>query len=419
KLCRIAFTGGGTGGHVYPALAVWERLRELIPPDVNLEVLWIGSRNGIEKDILIPYLQPSKEGSMEGSVEGSVEQRGLDYYGVSCGKLRRYFSLRNFSDLFRIAWGIAQSYQILRRKRPDLLFSKGGFVSVPAVIAAKILGIPVWAHESDLDPGLATRLVLPWVHKLFLPYEQSRKYYPSRFQGKLEVCGNPVRQEFFCHFYKQDRLCEENTPPFAECGLLPPRWFDTSGGLKKPLLLVLGGSLGAHELNMYVAEWLKSKGLGPFYILHQCGSEDYRDLCGDFATGGGELEQNETADYRVLPFIPRGLGKVYQLCRQSGGLVVSRAGAGSLWEILASGNRAILVPLQSGSRGDQVRNARFFAEQGWGDCFIVERTAGNQGNSQKLLEKICLILQDRELYLGKDIPDAALLIARKMWAQVR
>ena len=387
KHYRIALSGGGTGGHVYPALAILQRLRQLIAfeqPDALLQVLWLGSKRGIEREILA---QQSNEPGLH-----------LEYCGISCGKLRRYFSWQNGSDLFRIALGIYQSYRILGRKRPCLLFSKGGFVAVPGVVAAKMLGIPTLAHESDLDPGLATRLTLPLVQTLFLPYQQSRKYYKAKYQGKLVVSGNPVRAEFFSHFYQQN--AKELAGP-----IIPAHWFNAAGQLRQPLLLVLGGSLGAREINSYVQQWLQGTALKQFYILHQCGPNQY-----------AELKDRGTQNYQVLPFISQGLGAVYQLCRQSGGLVISRAGAGSLWEILASGNRAVIVPLQSGSRGDQLRNAQFFAQQGWAHCFIPE---ANQRNSQKLLEQILLILQDSQSHCREYVADAALYIAQKVWKQAQ
>ncbi len=413
---RIAFSGGGTGGHVYPALAVLERLQQLMAckqPDATLEILWLGSKNGIEKDILAQHSSQLRQSSLQ-----------WQYCGISCGKLRRYFSWQNFGDLFRTALGIWQSYRILRHKRPILLFSKGGFVTVPGIVAAKILGISIFSHESDLDPGLATRLALPLIQTLFLPYKQSRKYYQNKYQNKLEISGNPVRAEFFPYTYAssstQSKQAEPGQSPNGLLDLkqlasylIPVQWFNSSGQLRKPLLLVIGGSQGASELNGYVQNWLEKNVLTQFYILHQCGQQDYPELKRNFVDESRALE-----NYHVLPFISEGLGAIYQLCRQSKGFVLSRAGAGSLWEILASGNQAILMPLQSGSRGDQLRNAQLFAQQGWAHCFIGQ-TEAKGGNSQKLLEQILLILQDKLPCNQGDIPDAALYIAQKIWQQMQ
>lgn len=379
---RIACTGGGSGGHVYPALAVLERLTEQTGGK-TLRVLWLGSKNGPEKAIVQELPQS--------------ENFCIEYCSISCGKLRRYASLRNFSDLFRISWGLWQSYRKLRRWKPSLLFSKGGFVSVPPLFAAKCLGIRALSHESDLDPGLATRLALPLVETLFLPYEQSKNYYPAKYRAKLEVSGNPVRREFFASsgdtaakIAKGKRLIHSN-------------WLDENGNLLRPMLLVLGGSLGAEELNYYVEQWLEQREspLKNLYIVHQSGLKNAEKL--------RRLEQ-KYENYRNHQFVREGLGALYHLCRSSGGLVVSRAGAGSLWEILASRNRAVLVPLQSGSRGEQLRNARFFAQQGWAEQFVSQNR-----NGQKLLEQIQRIFHDNQAPKWGEIPDAAEQIAQKLW----
>ena len=382
---RIACTGGGSGGHVYPALAVLERLKEQTSGK-KLRVLWLGSKNGPEKGI----------------IRGQPQSANfcIEYCGISCGKLRRYASLRNFSDVFRIVWGIWESYRKLRRWKPSLLFSKGGFVSVPPLLAAKWLGIRAVAHESDLDPGLATRLALPLVETLFLPYEPSKDYYPAKYRVKLEVSGNPVRREFFAssagaaaEIAREKRLINTN-------------WLGEDGRLLRPMLLILGGSLGAEELNQYVQCWLEQseERLKNLYVVHQSGGKNAAAL--------RRLEERHP-NYRNHDFIREGLGALYQLCRNSGGLVVSRAGAGSLWEILASRNRAVLVPLQSGSRGEQPRNARFFAQQGWATQFVPQKA---QRNSEKLLEQIQQILEDTTHCAGiTDTANAAEQIAQRLW----
>ena len=417
---HIAVSGGGSGGHVYPALAVLERLGQLITseqPDAMLKVVWLGSKYGIERDIL-----------RKQACRSDLFYH-LEYKAISCGKLRRYFSWRNFSDLLRIVWGIGQSYFILHCKRPCLLFSKGGFVTFPGIIAAKILGIPVLAHESDLDPGLATRLAVPMVQRLFLPYEQSRQYYKSKYQNKLEISGNPVREEFFYGFYQQDFNAAQNLSELVP-SVLPIEWFSAETQLKHPLLLVLGGSLGAQELNIYVRQWLEAKALKPFYLFHQCGSGDYtqyRDLKNliDKEIKKQGKKEAPVQGYQVVSFISEGLGAIYHICRASGGIIITRSGAGSLWEVLVSDNRAILVPLQIGSRGDQLRNAKFFAQQGWAYCFVREpeftehQSGVKQRNSQKLLEQTMQILQDTTIGNQRCFPDGALYIARYIWKQMQ
>jgi len=169
-MVSIAFTGGGTGGHIYPGLAVASRLKELIP----CRLFWIGSENGIDRAI--------------------VEKAGMEFFGIPSGKLRRYFSLQNVSDVYRVASGFFAARRLLKREKPALLFSKGGFVSVPPCAAAASLGIPVFTHESDYSPGLATRINSRFVEKIFIPYRESAAFFPD--SGKVTVSGNPIRPEF-------------------------------------------------------------------------------------------------------------------------------------------------------------------------------------------------------------------------------
>ena len=170
KYC-IAFSGGGTGGHIYPGLAIISFIQKQIP----CRVFWIGSSN-IDRKI--------------------VEEAGLDFYNIPSGKLRRNFSFKNFIDIFKVIAGFFVSRKILKKERPVLLFSKGGFVSVPPVLAAASLKIPVFSHESDLSPGLATKINLRFTKRLFVPYRESLDFYSRRFRDKLDVSGNPVRLEF-------------------------------------------------------------------------------------------------------------------------------------------------------------------------------------------------------------------------------
>ncbi len=204
----IVCTGGGTGGHVYPGLAVIEEL--------NLrwkgEILWVGSSNGMERAI--------------------VETAGIRFRGIPSGKLRRSFSLANFADSFRVLAGLAASFWLFRKIRPAIVFSKGGYVSVPPVVAAWLLRIPVITHESDLDPGLATRHQRTVCRKICVPYEESLSHFPARLSAKLRVTENPVRQAIRTGSANRVSICSalgEETDP------LRPR-----------------GSQGAREINVLV-----------------------------------------------------------------------------------------------------------------------------------------------------------------------
>lgn len=297
------FTGGGTGGHVYPGIAVIERLRE----SGCCDFLWMGSAGGMEEDIARSW--------------------DIPFRGIPSGKLRRYFSVRNFTDIPRICCGFFVAFFIFLRRRPAVVFSKGGYVSFPPVLAAWFLRIPAITHESDLDPGLATRLNAFFVKKICVPYEESREYFPSRFRRKLVVTGNPVRREIF--------------GGRAEEGLRIAGF-----SADKPLLLVLGGSLGAREINELVRDSLDNL-LPGVNIAHQ--------------TGGGGYGEISRPGYFAAPYFSWELPHLLA----AAAAVVSRAGAGSLWEFLVTEKPALLIPLKAlSSRGDQLRNARFFERLG-------------------------------------------------------
>lgn len=299
----IVFTGGGTGGHVYPAQPLIKAFREK-----GHRIVWIGSRMGIERKIVADW--------------------GLEYRAVSTGKLRRYFSLKNFTDLFCIAAGLVQSFFLLMRLRPALVFSKGGFVSVPPVVAAALLGIPSFTHDSDVVPGLATRINHRFTRRTFLAYEESGKFLKGE---KTVISGNPVRADFF----------DEHIP-------LPAPWDDRLKG--KPLLMILGGSSGALQINRMIEE-IREKLTPDFTVIHQMGTELFDAL--------GENKKH-VSDYFPVPYLNDELPALLRRAE----LAVARAGAGTLWELAVSATPSILIPLRSGSRGDQVDNARILSDRG-------------------------------------------------------
>ncbi len=296
----IAITGGGTGGHVYPALAVIEKLEDL----GNYRTFWIGSSQGMER--------------------GIVEKEGIPYYGIPAGKLRRYFSLKTIPDIFRVIGGMFGAIRVLRRERPDLLFSKGGFVSVPPVLAAKLLRIPVVSHESDIDPGLATKINMRFSKALCVPYNSCNLERPGL---EVVVTGNPQRKTLFQGDGAKGRALFH----------IPQN---------KPLLLVSGGSLGAEQINQLVAATLDSL-LDHVTIIHQMGEQGY--------------VESSREGYYTAPFFHDEYGDILA----AADIVVCRGGAGSLWEVGLLRKPAVVIPLGSGSsRGDQVRNAELFAEAG-------------------------------------------------------
>ncbi len=301
----IVFTGGGTGGHVFPGLAVLEQLRTRWNGDQH----WIGSGKGMERQI--------------------VEEWGIPFHSIPAGKLRREFSLKNAIDLFKVLGGVIASHAILRKIRPAALFSKGGYVSVPPVIAARMLKIPVLTHESDSDPGLATRINARFSETIFVAYPETKACFAGEVQQRVVVSGNPVRSDVFRGNPDEGR-----------------RYVDAPGG--RPILLVLGGSQGARRINRTVGGALSAL-CEHFYVVHQTGPANDSPVSG------------QAGRYFPTPFLRKEYGDVLA----AADLVVSRAGAGTLWEIAVAGKPSILIPLSGGgTRGDQVRNAALFAGRG-------------------------------------------------------
>ncbi|MCL2295007.1 MAG: undecaprenyldiphospho-muramoylpentapeptide beta-N-acetylglucosaminyltransferase [Spirochaetes bacterium] len=310
----VCFTGGGTAGHVFPGLAVMDSLAKFCKnanagTGVSSDFFWIGSSSGMEKKLL--------------------KERGIKFIGIPAGKLRRYFSFRNFTDIFKIMAGIIASLCILLRKRPDIIFSKGGYVSVPSVFAGKILGIPVITHESDYTPGLATRINKRFSKLILLSFEESKKFFEEKYHNKLYFTGNPVRKIF----YSANSAAGRKIASVSE---------------DIPVIMVIGGSLGAREINGLIEKLLPEL-LKNYYVIHQSGnnkiSEDISKLPEEFKKRYKRYSfiGNEIADFIAASDI-----------------VISRAGAGLIWELAAVGKASILIPLRGkGTRGDQVENAGF------------------------------------------------------------
>jgi UDP-N-acetylglucosamine--N-acetylmuramyl-(pentapeptide) pyrophosphoryl-undecaprenol N-acetylglucosamine transferase len=259
---------------------------------------------------------------------GIVEDGGLEFYGIPAGKFRRNFSLRNFTDVFKVFLGFLAARRILKREKPLLLFSKGGFVSVPPCAAAASLKIPVFTHESDYSPGLATRINIRFAGRIFTAFPDTASFFPPKARERVLVTGNPIRPEFRSGDAAQGR---------AFLGV----------GEGEPILLVLGGSLGARRLNELVRAALPA--LTRLYVVvHQTGPKTEWDV------PAGER-------YKPYPFIKRELPHVIAAAE----LVLCRSGAGTLWECAAAGKPLILVPLSgSGTRGDQVENAKYLEKAG-------------------------------------------------------
>lgn len=307
---KIVLTGGGTAGHVTPNLALLPTLKER-----GYEIHYIGSYNGIEKKL--------------------IEGAGIAYDGISSGKLRRYFDLKNFSDPFRVIKGYAEALKLIKKYRPDVVFSKGGFVAVPVVLAAKHYKIPTIIHESDMTPGLANKICIPSAARVCCNFPETLKYLP---EDKAILTGSPIRKELL----EGDRLT----------GLQY-----TGLSAAKPILLVIGGSLGSVIVNQTVRAALP-KLLEKYQIIHICGK--------------GNLEESliGRSGYVQYEYVDAPLRHLFA----AADIILSRAGANSICEILALRKPNVLVPLSAAaSRGDQILNARSFEKQGFSTVLEEEQ----------------------------------------------
>ena len=331
---KIVLTGGGTAGHVTPNIALLPFLER-----EGFEVSYIGSYGGIEKRL--------------------IEDFHLPYYGISTGRFRRYFDLKNFSDPLRVMKGYTQARTILKEIKPDVVFSNGGFVSVPVVRAASSLKIPCIIHESDMTPGLANKLCIPAVDKVCCNFPETLQNISSE---KAVLTGSPIRQELT----KGNKLAALNL-----CGFTA----------NKPVIMVIGGSQGAASVNVMVREALP-KLLKDFQVVHICGKDKVDNL---MLTIPG---------YKQFEYLKGELKDVFAMAD----LVVSRAGANAICELLALKKPNLLIPLQVGRRGDQILNARSFEEQGFSivlredylDCdILVEKIHELYANRQSYIDNMC------------------------------
>ena len=299
---KIILTGGGTAGHVTPNLALLPSLKE-----AGFEIRYIGSYQGIERKL--------------------IENAGIPYDGISSGKLRRYFDLKNFSDPFRVIKGYGEALRLIRRYKPDVVFSKGGFVAVPVVLAARHYKIPTIIHESDMTPGLANKICIPSAARVCCNFPETMKYLPA---DKAVLTGSPIRAEL---------LKGERAFGLAYAHLKEG----------KPVLLIIGGSLGSVVINTAVRRILPRL-LPSFQIIHICGK--------------GNLDESliGTEGYVQYEYVDAPLKHLFA----AADIVISRAGANSICELLALRKPNLLIPLSAAaSRGDQILNANSFAKQGF------------------------------------------------------
>ena len=328
---KIVLTGGGTAGHVTPNIALLPSLKA-----AGYEVHYIGSYNGIEKTL--------------------IEDMNIPYYGISSGKLRRYFDLKNFSDPFRVIKGFGEANRLIKKLKPDVVFSKGGFVAVPVVLAAKKNGIPAIIHESDMTPGLANKICIPAASKVCCNFKETFELLP---EGKAVLTGTPIRKELF----------EGDKNKAAKlCGLDPD----------KPAILIIGGSSGSVVINNAVRECLDDI-LKDYQVIHLCGK------------GNLDEKLKGVVGYAQFEYASAELTDMFALAD----LAISRAGANSICELLALHKPNILIPLSAAaSRGDQILNAKSFAKQGF--SYVIEE---EKLTDQTLLDAVREVYADREKYI--------------------
>lgn len=325
-------TGGGTAGHVTPNLALVPELKK-----IGYEIKYIGSIQGIERKI--------------------IEKQQIEYFPISSGKLRRYFDLKNFSDPFKVLKGIFQAKKIIKREKPDIIFSKGGFVTVPVVIAAHLNKIPVIAHESDITPGLANKLATPYCTKVCVTFPESVKHIKG---NKAVLTGTPIRKEL---------LEGSKQKGIKLCGFKEG----------KSILLIIGGSLGSKIINEIVRKNLDDILLN-FNIIHICGKSNLDE----------NLENRN--GYAQFEYVNEELPHLMK----AADLVISRAGANVIYELLALKKPNLLIPLsKKSSRGDQILNAASFKKSGY--SVVLEEEDVTDKN---LISKLNYLYENREVYIN-------------------
>jgi UDP-N-acetylglucosamine--N-acetylmuramyl-(pentapeptide) pyrophosphoryl-undecaprenol N-acetylglucosamine transferase len=328
---RIVLTGGGTAGHVTPNIALLPALKEY-----GYEVHYIGSYDGIERKL--------------------IEEFDIPYYGISSGKLRRYFDPKNFSDPLKVIKGYKEASSLIKKLAPNVVFSKGGFVSVPVVMAAKRRKVPAIIHESDMSPGLANKICLPFATKICANFPEALKNLPA---DKAILTGSPIRKELF----SGNKLAGLDF-----CGF----------SANKPVILVIGGSQGSVIINNAIRNILPTL-LEHFQIIHLCGKDKL------------DASLNSTPGYVQFEYIKKELSDLLD----AADMIVSRAGANAICELLALRKPNLLIPLSAAaSRGDQILNAASFERQ----CFSYVLKEENL-TEDTLLEAINSVYNQRSSYI--------------------
>lgn len=326
----IVLTGGGTAGHVTPNIALIPTLKK-----EGWDIRYIGSHNGIEKQL--------------------IETRDIPYYPIASGKLRRYIDLKNITDPLKVAKGLIDALILLRKLKPKVVFSKGGYVAVPVVLAAKALGIPVIIHESDITPGLANKIAIPFAKKVCVNFPETLNYV----KGKGILTGTPIREELFSGNKEKGREI---------CGFKND----------KPVIMMMGGSLGSVKINTILRMILQDL-LSKFNIIHICGR------------GNLDNTLEGMQGYKQFEYVEDELPHLFAATS----LMISRAGANAIAEVVALKIPSLLIPLSlEASRGDQILNAKSMEKQGM--CMVLKE---EEMNNESFKTSIWGLYEQREKYI--------------------
>lgn len=328
---KIIMTGGGSAGHVTPNIALFSKLKEL-----GYDIQYIGTENGIERKL--------------------IEDENIKYHIISSGKLRRYFDLKNFTDPFKVIKGIFDAKRILKQEKPDIVFSKGGFVSVPVVLGAFLNKIPIIIHESDITPGLANKIAMPYATKICVTFPEALNHVNKK---KAVLTGSPIRKELL----QGSKIKGKSIAGFVD---------------DKPIILIIGGSLGSRAINNLVREALDEL-LRSFNVINICGK------------GNVDESLNNKAGYKQFEYVKEDLTNLLA-CAD---LVIARAGANVIFELLALRKPNLLIPLSAkASRGDQILNAESFEKQGF--SMVVQE---EELSSKVLVEKLSELYNEKNKYV--------------------
>ncbi|MEE6449406.1 undecaprenyldiphospho-muramoylpentapeptide beta-N-acetylglucosaminyltransferase [Gottfriedia acidiceleris] len=329
----IVFTGGGSAGHVTPNIAI---INELNKNDWDIH--YIGSKKGIEKELI-----------------NKIE---LPYYGISSGKLRRYIDFENIIDLFRVIKGCLDARKVLKKIKPSLVFSKGGFVSVPVIIAASTLKIPIFIHESDMTPGLANKISQRFATKIFTSFEEAKNYFPK---NKTTVIGSPIRKELL-NGSREKGLEFLNFKNYI------------------PIITIMGGSLGAKKINETVRGSLQEL-TKKYQIVHLCGK------------GNVDESLKKIDGYKQFEYVHDELADVLAASQ----MIITRGGSNAIFEFLALHKPMLIIPLtKNQSRGDQILNANSFKEKGF--ALMMEEEDLTNKSLQESIEELQI---KRDLFITK------------------